>query len=45
MAGVGQTRKPGSMQIITYPFTDEKPAELQVHSEAITRMCLNYDHT
>lgn len=45
IAGVNQPRKPGSLMIIPYPFSNEKPAELQVHSMEITKMVINFEHT
>lgn len=45
IAGVNQPRKPGSLMIIPYPFSNEKPAELQVHGMPITKMQLNFEHT
>ncbi len=45
MAGVHSEGQLGSLLIIDYPFAAERPVELQIHEQGITRMCLNFDHT
>jgi len=45
VAAVREPRKAGSVMMIPYPFSNEKPAELQVHSGAITKAVINFEHT
>ena len=43
--GVNGEGRPGSVMIVPFPFREEKPFEVQVHSAGVSRMCLNFEHT
>ena len=43
-AAIGPENKPGSIQTILYPHW-AKISETQLHSQGITRMCVNFEHT
>lgn len=43
-AGTGVPNRPGSLQVISYPFWD-KVYEVQLHSKPVSRMAFNYENT
>ena len=44
--GVNQTNKPGSVQVIPYPFSrNNRMLEYQAHSQMVTRMRISYDNS
>ena len=45
VAGLDYNRRPGSLLMIPYPFSNERPAELTVHSSGIAKLRLNYDNS
>ena len=42
--GVNEANKPGSVQVIMYPFTRAKIFEIQAHAQMVTRIRLSYDN-
>lgn len=48
-AGIGggtqEMNKPGSIQVIKYPFESSKPFEVQAHAQPVEHMRLSYDNS
>lgn len=42
--GVNEPNKPGSVQVVMYPFQKQKPFEIQVHSQMVNRIRISYDN-
>ena len=42
--GGEQNNKPGSIQVLKYPFCNDKPFEIQAHSLLVERLKLSYDN-
>ena len=42
--GVNDPNKPGSVQVVMYPFTSNKQFEIQAHSQYVTRIRINYEN-
>lgn len=42
--GVNEANKPGSVQVVMYPFKKDKVFEIQAHSQMVNRIRISYDN-